>query len=275
MGGSTPVTLALRVAVWLETVPALLAKLAVPHVTLMSHSAGTIYLLNTLARLRGILDPAHPLVAMMSPYVHNEHSRATLMQLAARLPEMVVRAWEPLIRFVNRRVMPVTAWSGGVLGDASAMFGAADAEAQISAGERYGVSEEVGKEVEKLLVPSYLMAEDTSAVNEEALLCLKKAEVPLWGAAEDYAEFVRQLVKLEGERSGRHVKVQAYFAETDVMIGKGGQRYFDECWRQEGVEGVVEYESVELKGTNHDSTLIDQRNGGLGRIFDTIVGGSG
>jgi pimeloyl-ACP methyl ester carboxylesterase len=64
-GGSTPVPLSQRVAVWIEAVPLVLAKLGVKHVAVFSHSAGTIYSLNTLGQLREILDPARPYVAFI------------------------------------------------------------------------------------------------------------------------------------------------------------------------------------------------------------------
>lgn len=69
MGGSTPVALNLRMQVWLETAPALLAKLAVPHASLVTHSAGGPYTLATLARQRSILDPEAPFVGFIGASV--------------------------------------------------------------------------------------------------------------------------------------------------------------------------------------------------------------
>lgn len=68
LGGSTPVDLAIRMQVWLETVPALLEHLKVEHVSIMTHSAGTIYTLNTLFYQRAILDPTAPYVAFMGEF---------------------------------------------------------------------------------------------------------------------------------------------------------------------------------------------------------------
>ena len=65
MGGSTPVSLDIRMQVWLETVPALLRKVNVKHVSIVTHSAGGVYTLNTLAKLRSILDPKAPYVALL------------------------------------------------------------------------------------------------------------------------------------------------------------------------------------------------------------------
>lgn len=68
MGGSTPVALNIRMQVWLETVPVLLRKVNLEHVSIFTHSAGGMYTLNTLAKLRHILDPKAPYVALLGTY---------------------------------------------------------------------------------------------------------------------------------------------------------------------------------------------------------------
>lgn len=68
MGGSASVPRESRVAIWLELVPLLLKHLSIEHVALISHSAGIIYLLNTLVAHRDILDPEHPFVACLGAY---------------------------------------------------------------------------------------------------------------------------------------------------------------------------------------------------------------
>lgn len=65
MGGSTPVALNIRVQVWLETVPILLQKVGVKQVSIVTHSAGGVYTFNTLAKLRYVLDPKAPYVALL------------------------------------------------------------------------------------------------------------------------------------------------------------------------------------------------------------------
>lgn len=74
-GGSTPVTIDVRMKVWLETVPALLQTLQIKHVSLMTHSAGAIYTLNTLLHFSAILTPRAPTVAFLGL------SKATLIPL--------------------------------------------------------------------------------------------------------------------------------------------------------------------------------------------------
>ncbi|RHZ51810.1 alpha/beta fold hydrolase, partial [Aspergillus thermomutatus] len=57
MGASTDVPLTQRIAVWVDMLPRLLAHLGVPRVSLVAHSAGTIYLLNTWAHCREVVSP--------------------------------------------------------------------------------------------------------------------------------------------------------------------------------------------------------------------------
>jgi len=59
------VTIDIRMRVWLETVPALLQRLDVKHVAMMTHSAGAVYTLNTLLHHRSLLDPKAPYVALL------------------------------------------------------------------------------------------------------------------------------------------------------------------------------------------------------------------
>ena len=65
MGGSSPVDISIRMKVWLESVPAVLQKLDAKHVSFVTHSAGTIYTLNTLLHCREFLDPKAPYVAFL------------------------------------------------------------------------------------------------------------------------------------------------------------------------------------------------------------------
>jgi pimeloyl-ACP methyl ester carboxylesterase len=57
MGASTDVPLNQRVTSWVDLVPRLLAHLDIARVNLVSHSAGTVFLLNTLAQCRELVNP--------------------------------------------------------------------------------------------------------------------------------------------------------------------------------------------------------------------------
>lgn len=65
MGHSTDVPLSQRIPTWIQIVPLLLAHLGIEHVALVSHSAGMMYLLNTLHHFRDMLHPERPFVAFM------------------------------------------------------------------------------------------------------------------------------------------------------------------------------------------------------------------
>lgn len=65
MGGSTDVPLVQRISTWVELVPRLLAHLGIQHVALASHSAGTLYLLNTLYHCRDLLYPNNPVISVL------------------------------------------------------------------------------------------------------------------------------------------------------------------------------------------------------------------
>ena len=57
MGTSTDVLFNQRVATWVDLLPRLLACLGIARVSLVAHSAGTIYLLNTWAKCRDLVNP--------------------------------------------------------------------------------------------------------------------------------------------------------------------------------------------------------------------------
>ena len=57
--------------------------------------------------------------------------------------------------------------------------------------------------------------------------------------------------------------MRAYFAESDVMIGKRGQRYFETCFK--GFEDVLDFDSSMFLGENHDTLPFSPEV--LARIF--------
>lgn len=69
MGRSTDVPLEQRVSVWVELVPYLLQNLGIRHVSLVSHSSGTHFLLNTLHECRNVVHPDKPFIAFLGMYV--------------------------------------------------------------------------------------------------------------------------------------------------------------------------------------------------------------
>lgn len=117
-----------------------------------------------------------------------------------------------------------------------------------------------------------MLTEAGSGINEEMLLCLKKGGN--WGACDDYRSYVADLVVQEKERmisfASNHpdsnsdmpvkLKVRAFFSTTDIMIGEGGQKFFEECWQKEGVEDAIDFQSIAVPDTNHDSIISPRKS---------------
>jgi hypothetical protein len=196
--------------------------------------------------------------------VDSNHSQMTFWNAAAKLPNGMIDSWNSVAKVIQQNIAPSFAWSG-------AMLSSFTGSKATPSGPKYGVSEEVGQEIEKLQV-KYFFAENTTAANEEAKLCLRKT---IWGESGDYAEWVTKFCAREREAqqqmsSRPKVVVKAYFAASDMMIGKGGKEYFDKCWTQDGVSDAVGYESTELPDTDHDSALLDHEKGAVKHIFEKI-----
>lgn len=69
IGQSSNVPIESRMSIWLELVPKLLAHLEITSVSLLSHSAGTLYLFNTLYACRHLLSPTKPYAALLGEYI--------------------------------------------------------------------------------------------------------------------------------------------------------------------------------------------------------------
>lgn len=210
--------------------------------------------------------------------MHSEHSKVALMSLVNKLPAGVFSAWSSVSAFFAQNVMPATSWSGGVVSSIGGLFSnegsKADTEADTEAQEKYGVDKETAKELEKLHF-KYLIAESMKGGNDEALLCSKARGSVSWGACEDYMTFTKSLAEKEKERmrndpTAKKMRVSLNFAEDDIMIGKGGAKYFEQCWKQEGMAEAIDVKSKEWPGSNHETVLVDSEKGAITSIFEDI-----
>ncbi|KAH8688440.1 Alpha/Beta hydrolase protein [Ilyonectria robusta] len=270
MGKSTDVPLEQRVPVWLELVPRLLEHLGIKHVALASHSAGTIYLLNTLYHYRDILHPEKPSVTMLAPWVHPSHSRVTSMQLAQYIPASAFSVWHLIPKFFVLKAGPAFASSGAVVTKASNVIsGGGQDDSELEKNRQrmetvYQLPRDVQIEIDALVMKK-VFEENTVGANSEALQVLKKGPALSWGKCEDYEIFVREVVDRERNRrsAGNNegmpkLKVAAYFAETDALVGPKGQAYMEECWKgkEEGEFGdVIDFETHTVHGADHDSVM--------------------
>ncbi|KAK5946033.1 hypothetical protein PMZ80_000172 [Knufia obscura] len=272
-------------AVWLETVPALLQQLDVKHVAIATHSAGTIYTLNTLFHHRSLLDPKVPYVAFLAPYAPFTHSGATLPTIAAKLPTNLLNSWAGLNTFINTKIVPTASWSGGIISSSAAFLSpsastdvpGAETSTSTTPSEQYGFDNNTAKLISKLS-HKYQFAESMTGGNEEAKLCLRKCNDADWGEAADYTSCVRTIAVNEAALSNGNsaptatkLRVEAHFAASDIMSGKRGQTFFEGCWQSNEVKGKIDFASLTLAETNHDSVLVDLRKGALKAVFERIA----
>lgn len=196
------------------------------------------------------------------------------MNMLSKVPSPWFDSWNKVQNFVAKNIIPATSWSGGVVSTmADLIHPSADGSdgGDETSAERYGTTKELAKEIDKLR-ERFRVAEDTSAANEDAKLCIKKAGPGNWGACEDYEQYVRDLVERwrAGAAATSKLRVRVFYAESDMMIGKGGQAYLEKCWRQPGVEEVIDFKSEEFPNTSHDTVIIDTKKGALRRVFEEI-----
>ena len=64
---------------------------------------------------------------------------------------------------------------------------------------------------------------------------------------------------------------KAYFAESDVMIGRGGREYFEKCWREGNADGdgKVRFEAKVVEDADHDSIVLAE-NEVIGEVLREI-----
>lgn len=129
----------------------------------------------------------------------------------------------------------------------------------------YGLSMELQKELQPQTLKA-MLGENIVGADSEALCCLRKGPAGLWGECDDCAVFVKKLAELERSRRGAEdgganrekLRIRAYFAETDAMIGKKGQSYMEGCWKGNGgdeFQDVLDFETTTVKETDHDSVV--------------------
>ncbi|KAF2222960.1 hypothetical protein BDZ85DRAFT_274122 [Elsinoe ampelina] len=281
-GGSTPVPLELRMNVWLETVPALLDRLQVEHVALLTHSAGAVYTLNTLIHHRRFLDPVTPFVGFIAPYVPFTLSGAHVTSALSHLPTGMIDGYAGLTTFVRKNIVPSAVWSGSIVSSCAAYLtprGIDNPEGQASTmvtpSKQYGSDEETSRLIEKLST-EYQLAENNTGANEEAKLCLRKCDDAAWGDAADYKGCIGKITANEASQRSQatlaKLRIESFFAASDLMVAKGGQTYFEQCWRDQNTDSLVEFESSTVPDTDHDSVLADLRKGAVRTIFERIAG---
>jgi hypothetical protein len=200
------------------------------------------------------------------------------MSVVNKLPSGAFSAWSDISVFINKNVAPAASWSGGVFSSISGLFSGsnpeADTEEETEAQQKYGIDKVTTKELENFHF-QYISAESLKGANDEALLCSKNRGSISWGACEDYMACMKTICELQRKRlasnpAAKKLKVRLHFAEDDVMIGKGGQKYFNECWQQTGFDESIDVKTKEWPKTSHDSVLLEFGKGALPSVFQDI-----
>lgn len=193
------------------------------------------------------------------------------------LPAQLVSKLSGVTEFVNKRIEPAGAWSSGIFSSFTGLFSSSVSSPteDALALKAFGVDDKTAKAIVKLQT-SYLSLEGLKGADDDALLCLNKGDgVNLWGIPEDFAVFVDDFTTREKDRRHRQplspkLSVTFFFAESDMLIGKGGQRYIERCWGQSKVAEVIDVSFSTKEGTSHDSVVLDMEKGALLEVFRKV-----
>ncbi|TVY48735.1 hypothetical protein LOCC1_G002323 [Lachnellula occidentalis] len=281
-GGSTPVPLNQRISTFLETVPALLRHLKITHISLASHSSGTIFALNLLAAHPDLLSPSKPSLTLFAPWVHQSLSSNTSLTVAAVLPNYLFNHWSALTGFMINTAVPTVGASVGVSSGAiSSLTGLfkdnsqpkqKDIDADKRCLEFCGMDSKATSELNNFAMKC-AFAEETKGANDEARLCLKSVSGECsWDAAESLPELVQNLKvawEKRVEEGENRLRLRLVFAEEDAMIGEKGRLYFEDCWAEGKGESGIEVQSTKALGTNHD-TLVDCTKEWLREMMESV-----
>ncbi|KAJ9149528.1 Interferon-induced GTP-binding protein Mx2 [Coniochaeta hoffmannii] len=261
MGRTTAVPLDQRVEAWLQIIPALLAHLGISHISLVSQSGGTIYAASTLLHQRHLLHPTRPYVAMCAPWIAPKDTGAPLMVLTSGVvPSALLGKVQTVNRFVVS-MAPVSSFSSMCL---KAVVPGKRAEPPLAEGVDPAEAEFETKVLSRVIYRAY--EEDMTGLGQEALFLMQRGVE--WGDWGNYDRLVEMVAARERAESTK-VKVRAYFAESDIMIGTDkGPAYFDKCWREKGA-GQVDYHSRRVPFAEHDY-ILSLRYGVAEEIFKEI-----
>jgi hypothetical protein len=235
-------------------VPKLLEHLNISYVSLASHSGGSIYLLNTLLTHPHLLHPNQPYVCLFAPWVRPSHSKKAVWQIASQLPAPLIGKYASLAKAVNDNIMPLIALSGSFMksmnthSSQTAIIPPPSPNTPSSrnssidshhtppslAPEDPEVWEQLGRNILTLMY-----AEPLDEVSADAQLFLNKPRAVPWCSPSmiwsDVDHFVLLLSRVpeEDDRLSDHnrtLDIDVFHAESDRMVGKRGQHWFDTCW---------------------------------------------
>lgn len=287
VGGSDPVAIEDRINAYIDMVPHLLSHLGIQHVALAGHSFGTVYLLNTMLAYPHLLHPRKPYATFFAPWVHPEHTGVRHLQAAEMLPAGMIGKFSSLAQFVNGSITHVTGMSIGLSNIMASGISASQSQSVAPGAQRpsepqvderstqsnlsSGVDMNDASVIKELrnLIPTFLFAEGVEGAGQDAQLCLRKPRSIPWCHPSkhwnDFDDAVRQLCNIIREESTsnevrRAWRIEAFHAESDSMVGKKGQAWFNGCWEGDGaanfeLSGALDYSSRIVNRSDHDFIL--------------------
>lgn len=248
--------------------------IGVQYVSIVAHSCGVIYALNTIYSMPWILPPSNRKLYLLAPWVPPVYSGVTLLSISSLIPSALFHGFDSIVRFANSTIIPVVQFSGGILGAASAPFskpcpgGPMNSEARFQKHERDDLCHEycglsaAGVAARSKVLMQRVLGESIRGSNHEALLCLQKEIAGSWGPCDDYESYADLLETklhdyyLDGERAEgvltgaspstvasnrlaaqRRCVLKVFWAERDKMIGKKGEEYFNKCFQRLDPDG--------------------------------------
>lgn len=281
IGGSEAVPLEYRILTWVDLVPALLSHLDIKCVSLLSHSAGIMYMLSTILHLRHILNPQRPYAAFISPWVPPQHSGVVSMHILSALPAPVIASWDTLAKFhigftsplvdVARTGLEKTKYlsKGMPVLRSGKEEGSLRDGSPVTANPKQGIDAAVQR-----LTTTCLFAENVSGASQEALLCMGKGQTR-WAGLKPTIEQIliseeaRQKIDNRPSSSSR-LKIALVFAEKDEMIGTKGANYLISCLNCHA-EGCLDIDDRIIAGSDHNSILSPEFET-MRVIFDQVSG---
>lgn len=234
---------------------ALIKHLGIKDLSLIGHSSGAIYVLNTILYLRHLLRPKAPYAAILAPWVHPSQSKLLTSVAANLLPDVAIHRWYDVSYLTTKVLSPI-------LGPSTARPGV-----KMEQKDKYA------KAVDEKIM-EYALAENLEGVSNEALFCLKRGSDDIWGPWQNYDQFVPLFEDREMRyiaEGGSRLTLDVFFAEEDSSSGQRGSQWFDDCWKDRNDEGCIHYRRRTVPGTNHE-TIMRKENGVIQSIFDEIGG---
>lgn len=140
-----------------------------------------------------------------------------------------------------------------------------------------------------------VFSESIRGSNDEALLLLRKEVAGSWGPLDNYETypgaleakiqyyFHQQAEGVAEERSSAPDRfvLKTFWAETDELIGKKGEKFFDKCFQRfaqdrqssdgnDQLNNWLSYESEVVPDTDHNTLFLPQY-GALSRMLEEIL----